>query len=279
MATKSPPDPVRVTSYNVSITEVMQGLPPSEQAKILAEYRTSFHRHAAERSCQRYTATYDIACQYFKNIDTMKADIAAHKNTDDEDSIFSDSDDDGPPPLEPISPSTPGSTDGDVLDLVLTTYNGRTLYVPPNISAILSDGTQPPPSGSDANLLATDDSVDEGSAISTDVSEKEGAVINVPATVTNMVLTDGEAIERAWLEEYLPPPGSGMPQGYCHSSPALTGPVHDLQIIGLYGVRNVLCDCADGKHTIYKRHQEFAYVDSSGDLVVKKSKMLLLPLN
>ncbi|KAJ7021238.1 hypothetical protein C8F04DRAFT_1274007 [Mycena alexandri] len=274
-----PQNRFRVTSYNVATTKVMRGLPAAEQATVLAEYKTSLHRAATERSCQYTATTYDICCQYYKNIDALEAHNRALAQQDgDKDSIFSDSDsDDELPPLEPRSPSTPGSTTAapdEEMQLFETVHEGRTLYVPANIAAMLTDAaTQPPHSGEEQSDALSDDT----SEISSDVSEEDHAPFGFPAKVVGNI-TNGEAIERVWMEEYLPTnkeDGPGL--GYRLSDPS--GPVHELQIISISGSRDVQCNCVDGKHTVYERHQQFAYVNKAGDVVVKKSQTLLLPLN
>jgi hypothetical protein len=50
------------------------------------------------------------------------------------------------------------------------------------------------------------------------------------------------------------------------------------QIWSSRGVRNVKCDCTDGRHAVYERRVVYAFKDHNGDVVVKKSKMRLLAL-
>ncbi|KAJ7629628.1 hypothetical protein DFH06DRAFT_1338046 [Mycena polygramma] len=54
---------------------------------------------------------------------------------------------------------------------------------------------------------------------------------------------------------------------------------HRLRIIALRGVRDVECDCIDGAHAEHSRVTQYAFLDSSANVVIKKSKTLLLPLN
>ncbi|KAJ7766825.1 hypothetical protein B0H16DRAFT_1717165 [Mycena metata] len=259
---------VCATSYNVASTEIVSGLPPMEQVILLARYRTSFHHHAAERACQISDSTYDICCEYFKALDALKPGS-------DTDSLF-DSEDEGPPPLEPISPSAPASLDAGELQLFNLRRNGHKLLVPANIAAALTDPTEPPSSGNANDGFDEDEDQDDTSDISSSASVDGGAAVVFPAHAFHV---DGEVIERVWTEPYLPPHGSAMGEGYRHSLPENSGPVHELQILSLFGNREVKCNCADGKHAVYERHQEFAYVNRNGDVVIKKSQTLLLPLN
>ncbi|KAJ7084883.1 hypothetical protein B0H15DRAFT_951368 [Mycena belliarum] len=94
-------------------------------------------------------------------------------------------------------------------------------------------------------------------------------------------LEDGEHVERAWA--YMnPPSGSGRHMGAAFRRDQLDvdGNFHSLRIISLdEGVRDVLCDCADGEHSAYVRSRAYAFPDAIGNVVVKKSKTLLWPLN
>ncbi|KAJ7717598.1 hypothetical protein B0H16DRAFT_1740548 [Mycena metata] len=253
-------------------TEILSGLPALELATLLAGYRTSFHRYAAKRGCQISDSTYNACCDYFQALDTLRP------SGSDTNSLF-DSDDEIPP-LEPMSSSTPEPQPAEEVELFHIHRNGNRLFVPANMAAILTDATEPP-SSSDANdRVDEDEEEDDTSDISMDVSSSAsfhgGVTMVVPAHTFHV---DGEAIERAWAEEYHPPPGSSMGEGYRHSPPENSGPVHDLEIISFFGTREVKCNCGDGKHAVYERHQQFAYVNRNGDLVVKKSQTLFLPLS
>ncbi|KAJ7029505.1 hypothetical protein C8F04DRAFT_1264961 [Mycena alexandri] len=73
--------------------------------------------------------------------------------------------------------------------------------------------------------------------------------------------TDGEAVESAWAAAgpVLPRP---MGAGLRHL--AEEGPIHDLQIVGLNSVRDVKCNCIDGKHSAYERRWSFGYINADG---------------
>ncbi|KAJ7868658.1 hypothetical protein B0H13DRAFT_2351304 [Mycena leptocephala] len=121
----------RVLAYEVATTAIIYGLPPSEQAKLLRDYRrdfqsaadlhrgeefphdayelryrTDFHLAAAQQTCQLAPHnSYDLACQYLKNV---HAAALEGTHTDSDDSLF-DSDCESMPPLIPATPSDESS--------------------------------------------------------------------------------------------------------------------------------------------------------------------------
>ncbi|KAJ7141827.1 hypothetical protein C8R43DRAFT_954497 [Mycena crocata] len=72
----------------------------------------------------------------------------------------------------------------------------------------------------------------------------------------------GKARQRLWTELEL-------------SADALSVPAHNVQIISLEGVRDVLCDCRDGSHSGYSRWVVYTFKDWEGNIIIKKTKTSL----
>jgi len=70
-----------------------------------------------------------------------------------------------------------------------------------------------------------------------------------------------------------------MSYKYVSTFECVASAVNVAQIIGIHGVRNVSCDCVDGKHSSFERCRSYAFQDYEGNVVVKQSKAMLLPLN
>ncbi|KAJ7847057.1 hypothetical protein B0H13DRAFT_2362610 [Mycena leptocephala] len=243
---RSPTPSSRVLSYEVRTTTIIYGLPPSEQQRILKRYRGLFHEHAAKRTCQmadQVNLTYDLACQYYKNVHAL--DLRG-THTDSDDSLFSD-DDEGPPPLIPFGARCEALTDSDAA---------------PNTS---SGATTDPISPWNAGRNLFWDSLGLGLSAATNSSTQR---------------TDGEITERAWAD--MNPPNVVREMGPSFRASCVDGTateVHKLEIINVHGIRNVECDCTDGLHSVYRYYVSHAFVDQDGDVVIKKSKTRLLPLN
>ncbi|KAJ7796571.1 hypothetical protein B0H13DRAFT_2392561 [Mycena leptocephala] len=245
----------RVLSYEVWTTTIIYGLPPSEQQRILKQYRGLFHEHAAKRTCQmadQVNLTYDLACQYYKNVHAL--DLRG-THTDSDDSLFSD-DNEGPPPLIPVSPSTGGS------------------ILEPAAEALTDSDAAPNPSSG-----ATIDPISPWNAGRTLFWDSLGLGLSA-ATNSSTQRTDGEITERAWAD--LNPPNVVREMGPSLRASCVDGTateVHKLEIINIHGIRNVECDCTDGLHSVYRYYVSHAFVDQDSDVVIKKSKTRLLPLN
>ncbi|KAJ7741965.1 hypothetical protein DFH07DRAFT_777890 [Mycena maculata] len=110
----SGPD-ITVIAYNISTTSIVYRLPSLERERLLCEYRTSFHAAAHNQSCQ---TSYDLGCQYLKNLhEVQQATLQANEDSDTNSIVSKDS---GPPPLEdsaisndsgpPLEPTSPSNS-------------------------------------------------------------------------------------------------------------------------------------------------------------------------
>ncbi|KAJ7197992.1 hypothetical protein GGX14DRAFT_573835 [Mycena pura] len=73
-------------------------------------------------------------------------------------------------------------------------------------------------------------------------------------------------------------PGTDLPTTPLGTANA-SAEVHGLRIIGVHGTRDVQCDCTNRLHSVYARRDVFAFCDHEGNVVIKKLKTVLLPLN
>ncbi|KAJ7039473.1 hypothetical protein C8F04DRAFT_1254752 [Mycena alexandri] len=96
------------------------------------------------------------------------------------------------------------------------------------------------------------------------------------------VHTDAESLKRVWslLNEVNRPqfPQLMGPRRRSSLSEAYQPPTHRLKIFTRTGVRHIRCRCTNGRHSSFERRQAYAFPDGNGNIVVKKSKSLLLPL-
>ncbi|KAJ7790271.1 hypothetical protein B0H13DRAFT_2394632 [Mycena leptocephala] len=265
----------RVLSYEVSTTSIIYSLPPSvprplnyliriDETQILRQYRGLFHEQAAKMECQHETThttrldktadlnTYDMACQWFKNIQAL--DTIDTRTDSDDDSIFSD---DGPPPLIPVSPSSTGDSPVTSPAAPTAVSMGEPLTWNAGCDQHWLD------LGLGPNHLAA----------ATQIHEEATGRTSAPP-----IAMDGEMVERAWAALRPREATSEMGAGF-RQSPDSTSKVHTLRIIGLHSVRAGQCDCTDGLHSVHGRREEFAFLDFNGDMVIKKSKTLLFPLS
>ncbi|KAJ6450453.1 hypothetical protein C8R47DRAFT_1230270 [Mycena vitilis] len=248
LLTRGPP--ATVQSYDVSTTTVLYGLTPKQQEEFLQVYR--------ERWQTRPEHTLPL-----------------NDSDSDEDSIFSIDPD--MPALASVSPSTAGSP---------------MQCAPPPLPVV---GALPPtPAGEAASLMPTaapeipdivnkDRPAEDAAAPSAppSVTGEPGAAGFVCASTLPRFRCDGEAVESTWGEtaewagwgrEFSP----GARHSFVSSGSA---EVHDVRIIGLRGVRDVKSDCDDGLYDVYAYRAAHAFIAVDGNLVIKKTKSLLFPLN
>ncbi|KAJ7065915.1 hypothetical protein B0H15DRAFT_958488 [Mycena belliarum] len=92
--------------------------------------------------------------------------------------------------------------------------------------------------------------------------------------------TGGEEPEQAW-SNMNPPASSTLKMGEGDRRNILDdgGDIHTLRIISFCdGVRDVKCDCQDGRHSAYERRRVYAFANEQGDVIVRKTKTMLLHL-
>ncbi|KAJ7666211.1 hypothetical protein DFH06DRAFT_1323340 [Mycena polygramma] len=242
--------PETFQSYDVATTCVLYGLTSAQQQEVLRKYRVGWQR---ENGFTEPVLRYDLTCQWYKNVRAME-ERGSHTDSDeDEDSIISDSDSSHPsmPPLQSATPSP--TTDS-------AQWSPRTL----------SQQAFPLPAEwpTSPEVSAAPDGQIDGEAAS--------------PLATAAGVHDGEGIERAWAAPVAPGSYRDMSAGSRHANVEINdfnsgnGAVHDIRIITL---RDVKCDCEDGAHAIHARRFAHAFLDADNNLVVKKQKTLLLPLN
>ncbi|KAJ7174315.1 hypothetical protein C8R46DRAFT_1214525 [Mycena filopes] len=248
--------PAVLLTYGMSSTTVIYGLPAAKRDEVLDRYRERYYkrqRHMLRLITNRRTRerrrapspnmqSYDLCCDYYWKVYTMQ--VAST------DSLFDDdSDDDSDmPSLESMAPSDSGS---------------------PIIAATsLADAAADPPSPSG-------EAYDSSPFI---------PVSDIPAALPfptnpfhpdanrnrNDCPTDGEGVERVRsLLNQINRPQYELD----HDERG-----HHITIISRNGPQNLCCRCHDGEHSRFERRQAFAFPDREGNIVVKKSKSLLLPV-
>ncbi|KAJ6624324.1 hypothetical protein B0H10DRAFT_2212751 [Mycena sp. CBHHK59/15] len=234
-----PSSPARavVVAYEISTTSIIYGLPPAEQHHLLSLFRRDFHVAAAQQNCQVAYGTYDLCCQYYKNIHAL-VDAAVDDSICDSDS---DSDTGSMPPLEPTLPS-----DGDPAS---TEINSSPEFV------------------TASTLLAERDATREAVPASGGWGEGRGWG-NWDGEQTERAWAEAAPPTPASQE---------MEPGLRHTPfTEEEGEVHDLQIVQFGKTRDVKCDCKNGKHSMYERRTSYAFTDERGNVVVKKRKTKLL---
>ncbi|KAK7031678.1 hypothetical protein R3P38DRAFT_3187396 [Favolaschia claudopus] len=71
--------------------------------------------------------------------------------------------------------------------------------------------------------------------------------------------------------------GEGAPAATAEQATA--PPVHQVQLVNIYGTRMVQCGCVDGKHGELRRRQTYAFEASDGTVVIKKFRTMIVALN
>ncbi|KAJ6501535.1 hypothetical protein C8R47DRAFT_1067862 [Mycena vitilis] len=284
------PAPITVFSYNVRTTHVITGLPRAHEQQVLSQYRSLFHEQEQEHQLPVPSAqyapwtaygdlntTYDITCQYLQNLHTMevRADLSAFRDSDDDDSIFSV--DPEMPPLDPVESSSPAAAavDESMPPLESAVPSRASSPSAPIAAAVEGDDGTPDPAlpsvpawhpwSSQEAWRRCWDRLNEFHAV---FGERELG----PAGST-----DGEGVEHMWAEgNLLGDSTRQMAEGSRRTTLEGTGEVHVLRIVSWRGVREVKCDCTDGRHTIYEHKHAFAFRGRDGDLIIKKGKTSLI---
>ncbi|KAJ7820052.1 hypothetical protein B0H13DRAFT_2378047 [Mycena leptocephala] len=296
-----------VLSYEVNTTAIVTGLPPYEQDQMLRAYRKTFHEEAAQATCQVAHNSYDLSCQFYKNLHAIQADFDTP-----EDSIF-ESDDEDMPPLLPATPSTgenspaadsfanaevasavPPSLPEDFNPPWATARNQYWASLGLGLSSISSPvpvatpavGNMPQAEG----FVPASQIWGAGRGWNTEASVEQASTAPEPALTPGIVLTnpnvgytDGERIERTWANFKTAPESREMGPGSRRSAlegDGGTADIHIFRILSLHGgVRDIECDCMDGQHAAFSWRTAYAFRDNDGNVVVKKSQTLLLPMN
>ncbi|KAJ6480184.1 hypothetical protein C8R45DRAFT_933120 [Mycena sanguinolenta] len=225
---RSPTPEKTLISYHKTTTSIVYGLLEYEQYQMLREYRKRFQADAAVN--QLPYATYDLCCQYYKNLHTVQA---AWTHSDSDDSIF-DSDNEDMPPLELITETSDGPIS------LLWNSGHQTTNVPDaptSAQSATTHSTSPASSGS-----------------------KRGAGFVPVSHVWAAQHCEGEAVEREW--GWYSALRTGVPS-VDRDAPSL----HSIRLISLQGARDVECDCTDGQHSSYNERQAYTFLDHDGNVV------------
>ncbi|KAJ7715174.1 hypothetical protein DFH07DRAFT_785649 [Mycena maculata] len=195
----------------LTTTSIVYGLPEVERARLVRQYRTDFHAAAHNRPCQ---LSYDLACQYLKNLHEVQK-ASADLGYESEDSIISN-DSSEPPPLESASTS-------------------------PVIVEVPASLHIPSSSAAPRDARETKD-VELWYAYWGKKVDGFGEW-GLPGSLMTGLTTDGKGAEWAWASV-----GSGSSDNV--QAGGIDGSVdsHHLRIISLHGIRDLDCTCPDGKH-------------------------------
>ncbi|KAJ7665344.1 hypothetical protein DFH06DRAFT_1127668 [Mycena polygramma] len=299
-----------LVSYNVRTTHIISGLPFTDQQQLLKKYRSLFHErdepvpvvpgvwHTAMRNHHDVNTSYDLSCQYLRNVHAMEQK-GTHTDSDeeaDDDSLFSS--DDEMPPLEEATPST-GAPSPVLVPVLPDTWgtgasdNANVTDANANVNdANTANAANAAANVNDANAAANDD------AKATADADDANADPPVPdlhpwsssarwknywqsiRTLQNRghqdgeygerawSHTDGEGIERAWGEaNTLPSSARQMGPGFRRTTIDGTSEIHHIRIVSSYGVRDVSCDCTDNLHTVYEDRRAYAFLDMDGNVM------------
>ncbi|KAJ7749883.1 hypothetical protein B0H16DRAFT_1460913 [Mycena metata] len=251
---------------------------------------------------------YDLCCEYYREVYTMQtassaalyATASAYGSDSDTDS---DSTSSSMPPLEPSCRETSPIV-GNTLPYPCPAVDIVGDALPDTWPAVDTD-----PHAADANAATADaanaaTATDTPAADAANVTKGERYVdmdtvltangyipvaelaenLNLPpgAILENRPHTDGEAVERVWslLNEVNRPTFKDMaPPRRRDLFSEYDPPSHRLKILTRTGIRHVHCRCRNGLHSNYERRHAYAFSDGDGNIVVKKSKSLLLRLS
>ncbi|KAJ7716210.1 hypothetical protein B0H16DRAFT_1801736 [Mycena metata] len=327
------------TSYAVSSTTVLYNLPDAAKKTVLTGYRLRYlhenmrdfrsRPHAPDERPPHSFTTYDLCCQYFKNLQALhnsnQNQVAVSPSTEDDNE--EDDDNEDIPALTPMSPS---SSEGAELPALEATEDDNNAEPDDTADAKTDVFADAPPRLSQAPPVSADDATAAGvdgtdgdtwtvmrTQIATGILAARSGPVGERAEVTwcmnlegEMVEQtrgapehmDGEPVETAWSrinpiwstgQELQPGEQNNaqdVPSGWTDvntrgperlivpagSTVAPRGPGHELRIIGVRGIREVLCHCRNGKHRGFERRRAYAFLDENGNVVIKKAKALLL---
>ncbi|KAJ7689750.1 hypothetical protein B0H16DRAFT_1752808 [Mycena metata] len=298
--------PITLLSFGESSTTIRYGLPPAHQQRLLADYRARFFkdqtrlirarnllRPRRERPMPNMEL-YDHCCEYYREVYTMQtasstalyAEAEARAGSDidsDSDSVVSSM-----PSLEVSGPSSPApwpAVDPQALDAAtdLATDTADTqaaadvpvIEETPNEKESLQQGELQ--QGERYQNVDFPIFIPNGYVPIAELTEN----LSIDPAEQFTAFTDGEGIERVWslLNQVNRPDytimGPGRRQDMLKD---YDPPRHRLKIHTRTGIRNVYCRCTNGKHSAFERRQLYAFPDGEGNIVIKKSKNLLLPL-
>ncbi|KAJ7752276.1 hypothetical protein B0H16DRAFT_1459873 [Mycena metata] len=298
--------PILVFTYGVSSTSVTYGLPQAKQLELLQKHRARHYKTRARLLRAKAKARgnrherpvpnmgdYDLCCEYYREVYTMQA--ASSASLYEEASEYYDSESESGtstthssmPPLEPSAAASP-VVEGQVLvadspDASAPTAAGDT------------DGTSTAAGAADAATNASAPNLQKGERyVNMDdllfpngfipVAELPDNVRFSPTSIPRElgIHTDGESLERVWAllnEVNRPQYHDMMGRGRRHNVwEDYEPPAHRLKIFARTGARIVNCRCENGKHASFERRQAYAFPDGDGNIVVKRSKSLLLEL-
>ncbi|KAJ7079049.1 hypothetical protein C8R43DRAFT_1143318 [Mycena crocata] len=278
--------PTALLSYNITTTTTITGLPDTHHYNILRRFRTNFVQDGDHLT----GIQYNLACQWYKNIHEVNRRPAPHTDSEDEDQ-------DPPlPPLEDALDPLPDLLPMDASDE--TTEEGTRDHVHVLGQAYERCPSCPqypcfslPPSGWPSGVGFVPASSLDGSerdcGQSSPVSQQPTP--DPPRTDCERLefgwalfgTNDAETAEQEWAAANLmPAPAPQMGPGYRRDRFDEDGPIHSLRIISLEnGTQDVQCDCRNGEHSAYTRSAAYAFTDEEGNVIIKKKKTRLIPLN
>ncbi|KAJ7038351.1 hypothetical protein C8F04DRAFT_1256362 [Mycena alexandri] len=293
-------------TYGVSSTTINYGLPLVKQQQMLDKYRQRYFKAQTRLIRAKFPAyprhqrplpnleTYDLCCEYYREVYTMQTASSAALYSEADECASSDSECDSKsdvssmPPLEPSTlPPSPGlDPEGYPAAFHAATAAAKASHEP---------SVDPPALVLDAQPVAATDvpsapkpvgergeSYDDATVANNNISAVPSKYIPVAEVAEDLEgefpgvkFTTAERIERVWsLSNEVNRPqfisaGAGR-RTYDYDPP------HRLKIHTPTGVLFVNCRCSNGKHMCFERRQAYAFPDGHGNIVVKKSKCLLL---
>ncbi|KAJ7716569.1 hypothetical protein B0H16DRAFT_1741232 [Mycena metata] len=295
-------------AYGVSSTTITYGLPRGKQRELMNGYRERHLRNqvrllrakAKSRGVKEQPApnmeAYDLCCEYYQQVYTMQAASSnalygAAEAYDSPDAVTeSDSDsvsvassmpslEEGESPSEPFRRDC-GCPVCPTADTANANANTETA-VADTETAVADTGNTPETTAAAASLQKGERYCNLETPLTIPVAELPES-LDLPEAQRTTFHTDGEAIEQVWAllnqvnrPDYTDMIGRGRRTDIENYTDYLT---HRLKIFGRGGARVVRCRCTNGKHAAFERRQAYAFTDGSGNLVVKKSKSLLLAL-
>ncbi|KAK7031324.1 hypothetical protein R3P38DRAFT_2773887 [Favolaschia claudopus] len=275
-ASRPVPDKKALT-FDISSTTVVSGVPSKHKAHVLVQY---YRRYMAgghpdspvlsgdEEKKARVIASYEIACQYFRNKYQEAEEAAEHANSDDghhTDSSDEEEEFEHPPPIFWFGghPYQPGQDELSYADGASGIVN--------EIDRMLGDDQE---KGRDRATKAW----------------ASAGLPHVFSFASAAGPVHGEPIERAWAESAPPVPSMPSPPSTSAPAPSVATPgpagtssasalTHPLRLVCIFGWRDVRCACKDGKHGDLKRNQTCAFNAHDGTMVVKSVSTEVVPLN
>ncbi|KAJ7149320.1 hypothetical protein C8R43DRAFT_1128674 [Mycena crocata] len=254
--------------YRISTTTTIRGLPDGEREKALNRYR---NRYTGASLLYDDGQGYDIGCQYYKNL--HDAEAAEHTDSDEMPALepvpASDSDDEASPLPTPAATDAMGAPAVPGCDVCANAGTSESTGEGAPASAFSKYPCfSLPPMSPKAQVRAAA----EEAELTLEEARRREVWMN-----TNIGITNGEGVERAWanldpLAAYTPQMGEGFRQSSL-SNPN-TG-IHTIRIISLeHGVRDSRCNCSDAKHSAYTGKRAHAFIDGRGDIIIKKTRSL-----